>query len=184
MLVSLLWSQRVSVWIDSWGQRTVTTQWAATKELISNQLLTCFCPAPFIWFECRAGYQLNMSYSYTHSHTHTTCCLCVWFSVNLNYCRVVWGNPVILADWVLCLWCEKCIQRVHYVFNLVQVPSKIMKGGAFCLTALSHKRAIMMLWLYFWEVLMSFIFIHSLDLQRRTSLELVRIIESVDLLIH
>lgn len=55
LLISVLWGQRVRVWIDSWGQNAVTTQWKATKELISNQLPTCFFPAPFICFECWAG---------------------------------------------------------------------------------------------------------------------------------
>lgn len=43
------------VWTDSWGQTAASTQWKATKELISNQLPTCFFPAPFICFECWAG---------------------------------------------------------------------------------------------------------------------------------
>lgn len=55
LLISGLWGQRIRVWIDSWGQNAVTTQWKATKELISNQLPTCFFPAPFICFECWAG---------------------------------------------------------------------------------------------------------------------------------
>lgn len=53
-LISLLQGQRACVWIDSWGQNTVTTQWMVTKKLISNQLPTCFSPAPFICFECWA----------------------------------------------------------------------------------------------------------------------------------
>lgn len=49
MLISLLRGRGACVWIDSPGQSSVRTQWTTTKELISNQLPTCFCPAPFIW---------------------------------------------------------------------------------------------------------------------------------------
>lgn len=105
--------QRVCVWIDSRGQNTVTTQWTATKELISNQLPTCFCPAPFICFECRASWQFNVTHSHTRSHTHhlLSTCVCLWgFLLNSNYSINLWGNPVIQGS-MGALQCEKCIQR-------------------------------------------------------------------------
>lgn len=67
MLISSLRGQRACAWIDSQGQSSVRTQWTTTKELISNQLPTCFCPAPFIWLECRAGYHSPCP---IHTHTH------------------------------------------------------------------------------------------------------------------
>lgn len=73
------------------GGKAVRTQWTTTKELISNQLPTCFCPAPFIWLECRAGFHS------THTHTPPAAYACVrmqpvcmHFLVNLDYCRDVW----------------------------------------------------------------------------------------------
>lgn len=130
LLISLLWGRGARVWIDSPGQTSVRTQWATTKELISNQLPTCFCPAPFIWLEWRAGYHSTCPI-HTHTLTHTppaACvyvrvCVCVgeWvgaanacaFLVNLDYCIDVRGNPAMCA--------RKCATQRWQMFKLIQL---------------------------------------------------------------
>lgn len=100
MLISLLRGQRVCVWIDSRGQSTVRTQLTTTKELISNQLPACFCLAPFVWLEWRAGYQLNMSHSHTQPYTHHLLPMCVCV------CGF-WWIWIILGMYVVTQWYDQ-----------------------------------------------------------------------------
>lgn len=98
LLCVFRWGQGVCVWIDSPGQSSVRTQWTTTKELISNQLLTCFCPAPFIWLECKAGYHSTCP---IHTHTPPAAYACVW---QMCVCFFVW-IWIIARMYVVTQWC-------------------------------------------------------------------------------
>lgn len=75
-----------------------------TQQLISSQLLTCFCPAPFIWLVSVWGRLPPLDVSpFTHSDTDhlllkRACFMCCSEVLLLDYCRDECGNQVMLGS--------------------------------------------------------------------------------------